>query len=221
MSLDAARPAPFGIATLAGLPLETVPASLARPVLGHALAAMRRRYAGVFARLADLGETLFLIDPTDLPVAFLLRPAGSQPMLALHKGVSEQAGAAATIRAPLPTLIALMEGRLDGDAAFFGRDLVIEGDMAAVLTLRNALEEGDIRVGETLIEAAGPLAPLLRRAALPFAGFHRALDRRVTALQAALLQPVAARLCILQAEIVAMRALQASARPRRRQEIES
>ena len=221
MSLDAARPAPFGIVTLAGLPLETVPPSLARPVLGHALAAMRRRYAGVFARLADLGETLFLIDPTDLPVAFQLRPAGAHPMLALHKGVSEQSGAAATIRAPLPTLIALMEGRIDGDTAFFGRDLAIEGDMAAVLTLRNALEEGDIRIAETLIEAAGPLTPLLRRMASPLAGLHRALERRANALQAALLQPVAAQLSVARAEIATLRALQTAARPRRRQEAES
>lgn len=220
MSLDAARPAPFGIVTLAGLPLEAVPASLARPVLGRALAAMRGRYAGVFARLDDLGETLFLIDPTDLPIGFLLRPAGANPLLALHKGPPEQSGAAATIRAPLATLIALMEGKIDGDAAFFGRDLAIEGDMAAVLTLRNALEEGDIRVAETLVEAAGPLAPLLRRMASPLAGLHSALDRRVSALQAAFLQPVAARLSVAQAEIATVRALQASARPRRRQEAE-
>lgn len=221
MSLDAARPAPFGIATLAGLPLEAMPAALARPILGHALTAMRRRHAAVFARLADLGEILFLIDPTDLPVDFLLRPAGSRPVLTLHKGGSEQSGVTATIRAPLPTLIALMEGRIDGDAVFFGRGLIIEGDMAAVLTLRNALEEGDIRVGETLIEAAGPLAPLLRRMASPLAGLHSALDRRMSALQAALLQPVAAQLSVARAEITTLRALQTAARPRRRQDAES
>lgn len=221
MSLDAARPAPFGIATLAGLPLEAMPAALARPILGHALTTMRRRHAAVFARLADLGETLFLIDPTDLPVGFLLRPAGSRPVLALHKGGAKQSGVTATIRAPLPTLIALMEGRIDGDAAFFGRGLIIEGDMAAVLTLRNALEEGDIRVGETLIEAAGPLAPLLRHMASPLAGLHSALDRRMSALQAALLQPVAAQLSVARAEIATLRALQTAARPRRRQNAES
>jgi predicted lipid carrier protein YhbT len=44
------------------------------------------------------------------------------------------------VAAPLFILLALAEGRLDGDAEFFGRQLAIEGDMEAVLALRNAME---------------------------------------------------------------------------------
>jgi hypothetical protein len=38
-------------------------------------------------------------------------------------------------------LIGLLDGAYDGDALFFSRDLVIEGDTAAVLALRNAIED--------------------------------------------------------------------------------
>ncbi len=41
-------------------------------------------------------------------------------------------------------LIGLLDGTYDGDALFFTRDLVIEGDTAAVLALRNAIEDANL-----------------------------------------------------------------------------
>lgn len=43
-----------------------------------------------------------------------------------------------------------MDGTYDGDAVFFTRDLVIEGDTDAVLALRNTMEEADLSPAEFL-----------------------------------------------------------------------
>ena len=50
----------------------------------------------------------------------------------------------ARIAGPLAALIGLVHGAYDGDALFFSRDLVIEGDTAAVLALRNAIDNEEL-----------------------------------------------------------------------------
>lgn len=64
----------------------------------------------------------------------------------------------------LVLLLALLEGRIDGDAVFFSRDLAVSGDMEAMLALRNALDDCEINLPSDLADMAGPLAPLVRRA---------------------------------------------------------
>ena len=61
------------------------------------------------------------------------------------------------------TLLALLEGRIDGDAMFFARSLSITGDMEAMLALRNALDDSGFDLPRDLGKAAGLLAPLVTR----------------------------------------------------------
>jgi ubiquinone biosynthesis protein UbiJ len=66
------------------------------------------------------------------------------------------------IRGHLALLFALGEGRLDGDAAFFARNLVFEGDTEVVLALRNAVDGAGIDIKADFAATLGPLArPLL------------------------------------------------------------
>ncbi|MDE1149785.1 MAG: SCP2 sterol-binding domain-containing protein [Azospirillaceae bacterium] len=156
MSLDPINPPPLSPLLLAGLLLGMLPPlplglkgdPLAGPVAGLvarlAFARLRRRKAAVFQRLGVLGEKAFLIDPADLPVRLLLRPAGLNPGLFPVADGAPAPHAAATIRAPLAQLLALLEGKIDGDSLFFSRQLMIEGDMEAVLILRNAVDGAGI-----------------------------------------------------------------------------
>ena len=57
----------------------------------------------------------------------------------------------------------MMHGSLDGDALFFSRDLVIEGDTAAGLALRNAIDDAELDLTVELGVLVKPLAPLLAR----------------------------------------------------------
>ncbi|MEA1673560.1 ubiquinone anaerobic biosynthesis accessory factor UbiT [Nitrospirillum sp. BR 11163] len=160
MSLDPTDPPPLSPVLLAGLAARVLPPLplLGRPLAGPVAARLsqtafdrlRRRHEAVFQRLAVLGERTFLIDPSDLPVRFLLRPAGARPGLWPIADGSAAAPAAATLRAPLAALLALLEGRVDGDSLFFSRQLMIEGDMEAVLILRNAVDGAGIALERDL-----------------------------------------------------------------------
>ena len=110
----------------------------------------------------------------------------------------------ATIRGPLLVLIDLLEGRLDGDAAFFSRDLAFEGDTEAVVVLRNAVDSGEIDLTADLLSVLGPLtAPAHHALNTAGALFARAAEDLDT-LRAALLGPVARDAEIRAAEMRAL-----------------
>ena len=159
---------PLSPVLLAGLALRPLPVAPLGPLLSLAMSALGRRHPAVFDRLANLGDACFVIDPVDLPFCFLLRPGSGAPRLdaikdgaikdgAIKDGAikdgAHAAGATAVIRGPLLALIDLLEGRVDGDALFFSRNLTIEGDTGAVLTLRNAVDSGEIKVVDASADA--------------------------------------------------------------------
>ncbi|MGA8169560.1 MAG: SCP2 sterol-binding domain-containing protein [Methylocystis sp.] len=129
-----------------------------------------RRHPALFARLGEQAEKVFLIDPTDLPFAFRLVPATNAPRLEAVR--RESAGAwDARIAGPLAALIGMIHGAYDGDALFFARDLVIEGDTEAVLALRNAIDNEEIDLPEEALALFGHIGRLAARPAHDLAVF--------------------------------------------------
>lgn len=132
------------------VPLPAVQWPLQRVAGGFA-----RRHPAVFARLGPHASKTYLIDPTDLPFAFRLQPRLPAPRIDVAPRPLRQPWDA-RIAGPLSGLLGMVHGTLDGDALFFSRDLVIEGDTEAVLALRNALDDAEV---DLLAEAAAVLGP--------------------------------------------------------------
>jgi len=149
---------PFTPVLLAGAALAPLPPILLQPFLDLAMVVMSRRHSGLFERLNGLADSMFLIDPVDFPFSFLLRPGPSPSLVAVAKAEA-RITPTATIQGPLLLLIQLLEGQLDGDALFFSRDLAVEGDMEAVVTLRNAIDGAGIVLLDDLLSVLGPLNP--------------------------------------------------------------
>lgn len=200
------RPAPLTPVLLAGLAARPVPPAAFQPLLTLAMAGVVRRHEAAFARLADLGDSVFLIDPVDLPVDFLLRPGAAPPSLTAVRSGGADIAPTATIRGTLLSLIDLLEGRVDGDALFFSRDLAVEGDTEAVLVLRNAVDGADIDLIEVVAATLGPLGGLARRLLRPADAALRRMTRDLERLQEALLSPVSGRCDAQAAELDALRA---------------
>ena len=119
------------------------------PLLPLALASQRlvenlaRRHPSLFVRLGDHAQKVFLIEPTDIPVSFRLIPSHERPILDVQRHASATHWDA-RIAGPFAALIGLVHGAFDGDALFFSRDIVIEGDTEAVLALRYAIDDAEI-----------------------------------------------------------------------------
>jgi predicted lipid carrier protein YhbT len=104
---------------------------------------MAERHPCLFARLGPHAEKRFLIDPTDLPFSFLIRPQPARPRIDVRRRAPASAWDC-RIAGPLAALLGMIHGAYDGDALFFSRDIVIEGDTEAALALRNAIDNAEI-----------------------------------------------------------------------------
>ncbi|TAJ59821.1 SCP2 sterol-binding domain-containing protein [Brevundimonas sp.] len=124
-----------------------------RPVeilLTASLRSVARRQPDAFDRLGAVRKAAIRIMPDDLPVAFDMRPDGAAGSIRVVRPDSDAAGASARISGPLLTLLALFDGRVDADGAFFQRRIDVDGDTAAILALHNALEASELTMADIL-----------------------------------------------------------------------
>jgi predicted lipid carrier protein YhbT len=144
------------------LAIDAVPVAVVQRVVEAVFRQAMRQHPGLFDRLGAEADKRFGFTPTDLDLSFVVHPAGRS--IAVHRKASVPA-ADATATGPLLTLLALLEGRIDGDAVFFARGLGVAGDMEAMLALRNALDDCGFDLPADLSGLAGPFARPFRRLA--------------------------------------------------------
>lgn len=149
------------------LPLELA----ARRLFANALKA-RPAFA---SRLGEHAGRTFAIDPVDCPFVFLIAPEGGRAKLRMVRDLSASAYDA-RIAAPLVVLLGMIDGTYDGDALFFSRDLVIEGDTAAVLALRNAIENAEFDPSLVLGLPENVSGPFNRATDMALDRLRRSLD---------------------------------------------
>ena len=146
------------------LPLQLLLANAVRHIL--------RRRPGLFHRLGPHRHTRYLIDPLNLPLVLLLIPDPERPVLRAVRRANPVPHDARIAGSAL-TLLDMIDGRLDGDALFFTRDLQVTGDTEAVVCLRNTLDDLDGSVADDAASMAG--AP--GRAILSFLRWLRRAQR--------------------------------------------
>ncbi len=126
------------------------------------MASLARRHASLFERLGEYSNKAVLVHPIDLPLVIRLRLDPARPRLDVLRS-GDAATWDARIAGPLAALLGLVHSAYDGDALFFSRDLVIEGDTEAVLALRNAIDNAELDLSLEVAALLGPLAGLARR----------------------------------------------------------
>lgn len=128
--------------------------------LALVLRSLVARHPRIFERLGAHAEKRFGIKPTDLPFAFVLEPRPQAPSIVAVRSLPRDIPV--RIAGPLVGLLGLIDGSYDGDALFFSRDLTVEGDVEAVVALRNAIDSEDVDLVADAAALLGPLAPFGR-----------------------------------------------------------
>lgn len=142
---------------------RTLPLPVIALVLRRLVRTVIAKSPDILDRLGNHASVTFLIDPTDLPIQFLVRP--NSEMLVQCRRSASRGDYDARIAGPLAALIAMVSGELDGDALFFSRDVLIEGRTDAILSLRNAIDAAEIDFALEFALLWGPLKPLAEDAA--------------------------------------------------------
>lgn len=140
-------------------PLPLAPLRLAAQRIVDSVA---RRHPALFDRLGEQADKIFLLDPIDLPFRLRLMPRRLAPRIEIERRIGDVAFDA-RIAGPFAALLGMLHGALDGDALFFSRDIVVEGDTEAVLALRNALDDAEIDVLAEFTASLGPLGHVIER----------------------------------------------------------
>lgn len=146
------------LATLPLRPLPLAPLSAALSVYARNIAKTR---PGLFRRLGEHADKRFVLDPVDLPLTILLEPRGGTPRVTVTR---RPPAGDARIAGTLGALLGMVHGAYDGDALFFSRDIVIEGDTGAALALRNAVDDAELDLAQEAARLSGPFAAPLRHA---------------------------------------------------------
>ncbi|RAU20364.1 lipid carrier protein [Paramagnetospirillum kuznetsovii] len=210
---SAAKPAtpPFSPVLLLGLALKPMRPQVLQPIFDAMLRMIRRRHPDILERMADYADRPVCIDPTDLPFVILLDPNPEAPALIVRREIDPEE-VAATIHGPLATLIALAEGKVDGDALFFSRRLIIEGDTEVVVALRNAIDGAGIDLVEDMSAQLGPFGKAFRGLAGAAIGLADRMQADFETLRAALIAPAvkdvdaqSARIAALEGELKQLR----------------
>jgi predicted lipid carrier protein YhbT len=144
---------------LAAKPLPLAPITLMLTTLARQL---MHRHPGLLKRLGEHAQRRFLLDLTDLPFLLLLEPGSTTPRVTAHPR-RRPPDNDARIAGLTAAFLGMMHGSLDGDALFFSRDLVVEGDTAAALALRNAIDDAELDLTTELSVFIKPLSPLFTR----------------------------------------------------------
>jgi predicted lipid carrier protein YhbT len=113
-------------------------------LLTRSLRDLARRKPHLFERLGEHRRTPFFIDPTDLTYAFVMLPDAENAEVKMV-GKKDCGIGEVTVRGPLLSLLGLLDGTFDGDALFFSRSISISGRVDALLALRNAIEDADLK----------------------------------------------------------------------------
>lgn len=144
---------------LPGTFLTPLPLPLFQPILQKIATRVAGQHPEVFDRLGVHTHKRYLIDPLNMPFVLLLMPNLKNLRLRAHRR-SQKVHYDARIAGTFLTLLYMVDGRLDGDALFFTRDLIIEGDTEAVVVLRNALDDLEGNIVDDIANQFGPLGRL-------------------------------------------------------------
>lgn len=139
--------------------LAPFPVFAFQPVFRRIASSVVRNRPELFERLGPHGTKRFLIDPINFPFAVLLGPdPQSVSLQAVRRWDTGRHDA--RIAGTFLTLLDMVDGRLDGDALFFSRDLQVTGDTEAVVSLRNALDDLDGSIADDVAAVFGPAGRL-------------------------------------------------------------
>jgi len=147
------------LSELIHIPVVVVPLPFTGAAANLAYQRVLARHPTTFERLEEYGERSYGFVPTDLPVIFIATP-NKRRVMVRRKPLREALDV--RVDAPFGTLLRLLQGEADGDALFFSRDIRVEGDMEALLALRNSLDDARVDLAVDLFGQNSPLAAMAR-----------------------------------------------------------
>ncbi|MDX1693977.1 MAG: SCP2 sterol-binding domain-containing protein [Ketobacteraceae bacterium] len=121
-----------------------------------------QRHPDAAERLESISGTRFLVSMTNLPFRCLITIYSQR--IRVDCNLRYPPSADVTISGSYQALAGIFEGDADADSLFFSRDIQIQGNIEALVTLRNALDNEDISIVSELTPQFGRYAGVAHEA---------------------------------------------------------
>jgi predicted lipid carrier protein YhbT len=156
--------------------MSALPAPLLQRMIDILISSMRRSHPRLFKNLERLDGACVRFEPSDVPHRFVLSFGQGETSLSVTG--EEDSACDARIKGKLEALLAMLEGRVDGDKLFFSREIEITGDTSVVVALRNTLDREEIDLVDDIVSLFGPFAPPARAIMVFAAAFTQRVKGR-------------------------------------------
>ena len=174
----------LSVVLLIGLILKDMPLKFLQPFLQKSMDVMQNKHSSIFSRVlsAQKSDNVFIvIDANDLPFLFYMKLSNTRSTLHAIKR-TENPFFDAKIKGNLVDLLHLFEGKLDGDTAFFSKQLVIEGSTEIIVALRNAIDSVDINLREDLADIFIPFNGIAKYFLDKFSNFYVSIQSSINVI---------------------------------------
>jgi len=187
MKKDALYP-PFSPVLIAGILTQPVPLYIIDKVLEHITSNLQKNHPSILERLEAIENKKFLISPTDLPFSIIITFLKDEIISVSTKDADIETDV--RIYGSISSLVKMLDGEVDGDALFFSRELIVEGDTEALLTLRNSMDADDINILYEMLDSFGILGPIIEKFIKPSQNFSNAISDNMNLLKNSVLGTV-------------------------------
>jgi len=187
MKKDALHP-PFSPILIAGILSQPVPLYLVDKILEHITSNLQKNHPSILERLEVIENKKFLISPTDLPFSIIITFQKDEIISVATKENDIESDV--RIFGSISSLVKMLDGEVDGDALFFSRELIVEGDTEALLTLRNSMDADDINILYEMLDSFGILGPIIENFIKPTQKVSTSLSDNMNLIKNSLLGSV-------------------------------
>ena len=147
---------------LIGMLLQPIiPKIIVQKAIDSLTAYFTKIHPGVVDRMSDYAPARIVLNPTDMPFYFLAEFTKSNFHILYIENDDIDLQEITTISATFDFFLKMLERQSDGDALFFSRQLMIEGDTTIVVALRNILEAENVNINDDINETFGTLSPMV------------------------------------------------------------
>jgi len=189
----------FSPILFSGLVAKNLPKAPINYLIDRFTKQMVKNHPSIVERLQHIEGTHFLICPTDLPHGVSLTVGN----LNLDAKLADDRNSDApdvTIMGPFMLLLSMLDGTQDGDALFFSRNITVEGNTEALLTLRNAIDSDDVDLKEEILSSFGFMRKVAEATLSTGTKLYQSASDDLDKINVALIQSLANRLSAVENE---------------------
>ncbi len=117
-----------------------------------------QQHPKVITKMAEFSPARLVLVPADMPFCFFVEFTKDSLQINIIDSNAYSGSNLTIVTASLEVFIKMLEGDLDGDALFFSRQLMVEGDTTIVVALRNILEAESVNIKKDVNETLGVFA---------------------------------------------------------------